>query len=160
MVNRAPAHVRQPSRRLHPRLGRSLRAIAIAAAVAACGGDGGTSPNSLAAAAGTYTLVSFDGHALPTITFEDAEWRDEVLSEALILEADGTFTNPYSWRYTHKPTGEIELDQGVDEGTFTRDAPELRLLYAGEPNPVIARLSGDRITIRTNTGAPFIFERD
>ena len=150
---------RRASAPLHPRLGQSLRALAIAAAVAACGGDG-TGPNPIAAAAGTYNLVSFDGRGLPTITFEDAEWRDEVISEVLILEADGTFTNPYSWRYTHKPTGTVEAEEGVGLGTFTRDATELRLRYEGEPNIVVARISGGRITIPTATGAAFLFQKE
>jgi hypothetical protein len=65
----------------------TLTATAAAAFVAGCGADDGTSPTSVA---GSYTLVSYAGFALPFVQSNPA-LRSELLGGMLNLRADRTF---------------------------------------------------------------------
>lgn len=72
---------------------RTLASLALAAVLAACGGDA-TEPGADDVAAGTYVLVSANGEALPAIavTWEDVSgtWQARIRSGTLTL-GGGTY---------------------------------------------------------------------
>lgn len=72
-------------------------AAALLALTAACGGDGGTEPVSVA---GTYTLQSVNGGPLPFVIFDESGYKLEITAASYVLTGTGTFTNSASFRET------------------------------------------------------------
>ena len=96
---------------------RKVFAVALCAAVVACGGDSATATS--AGIAGTYTLATVNGGPLP-FTFQAAEPKLELLSDQLILTAAGTFTESTVVRVTDE--GVVTTRTFPDAGTYIVDA--------------------------------------
>ncbi len=93
---------------------------------------------------GTYTLVTVNGNKLPyPVSHEDG--APQVLSGAITLNADGTFTSVSSYKL---PTGVISQQLN---GTYTRDGSRLSLQWKGA-GTTISTLEGNTFTIDNNEG--------
>ena len=93
-------------------------------ALAACGGGGDAiGPSTIA---GTYTLQTVNGNALPAVLLEDAGYKLEVLSGSYTLNGDNSYSATASFRETENavvtPSTESESGTYVVRGssvTFT-----------------------------------------
>lgn len=69
--------------------------------LAGCGGDKPGGPKTLP---GTYPLVSFDGRNLPAVVFQSGTFKAEVTAGTITMNANGTFSDSYSFRETDDGT--------------------------------------------------------
>lgn len=74
--------------------------------------------NDIEAAAGTYTLRTVDGSALPVMLSQNATSRVDITAGTLVLRGDGSFTETLQGRETFAATGTTESVQYVENGTF------------------------------------------
>lgn len=126
---------------------RKILTIALAATsivLAACGDSSG--PDSIS---GTYTLRTVNGQQLPFITDEDETYKAEILSMAITLKADETYSAVFTGRSTDngQPTTNTVPFSGtysLTGSTLTLDDSEGFLDPDGSVN---ATLSTDTITM-------------
>jgi hypothetical protein len=94
--------------------------LAMAMAVAGCGDDDETTePTNIA---GTYTLRTIDGAALPFTLFTAAQndgTKREVTGGTVTLEADGTYSDVFEFRDTDA-LGEVTEYTDPNTGTYVR----------------------------------------
>ena len=112
-------------------ISRRLALYALGALVlvtAACGDD--DDPSAPTNVAGTYTLTTVNGHALPTTVYEGDDpgfqYKFEVLAGELQLDADGTFQDFTEIRETID-NGTPETSDQILTGTWTRTGNTLTL---------------------------------
>jgi len=130
---------------------RSLLFLCIAL-LSACGGDDPTDPggSDLSAAAGTWTLQTVNGNALPANLVEDG--TPFVLhSGTLVLSANGNCTNAF----TTTPQGQAQKTETLN-CTFTVNGSvfsltESNLTYSGS-------LTGSSLTV-INEGNTLVYKR-
>lgn len=77
---------------------RPMLALTLAILFSACSDDS-TGPSVNTAFAGTYTLRTINGAALPFV-LQDSPVKVEVLNDAINLDADGTYASQVSFRVT------------------------------------------------------------
>lgn len=126
---------------------RMLFLAALVLALPACG-DNGTEAE--ASFAGTYTLQTIDGHALPFTGEEEV-----VTSGSLILRADKTWTVTFT---AHDASGDASFTDG---GTYTISGNSITLLSSEDnDNPVSGTFSGSTLTITDSVDATvYIFKK-
>ncbi|HEX2781358.1 MAG TPA: hypothetical protein VHM30_17785 [Gemmatimonadaceae bacterium] len=98
-----------------------LCTLALAAVVLGCGDS--SSPKSIA---GSYPLVSVDGHSVPTIAIQETGYTLEVLSGNVTINANGTFADTYTIRETLNATTFPPATIACN-GTWTRSGNDLIL---------------------------------
>jgi hypothetical protein len=130
----------------------TLTATAAAALVAGCGSDDGTSPSSVA---GSYTLVSYDGRALPVVD-ANAVRRSELLSGGLNLREDRTFDITLQSRDTDLATNVVTNDTESYSGRYTVSGRTVTFTNTtnGELDGATASVTGGTATI-----GPFVFRQ-
>jgi hypothetical protein len=126
------------------RLALVLAAV-LPVALSACGDS--TGPGS--AVAGTYTLRSINGDPVPVTYDESPDFRTEILSGFLRLNANGTFSATHTQRLTVGTTVTIRTnDTG---GTYTLSGDDLILRFedpvSGIRTDIPAVRDGDRLTL-------------
>lgn len=92
-------------------------AMVVLALTAACGGDGGTEPASVA---GTYTLQSVNGGPLPFVVFNESGYKLEITAASYVLTSAGTFTNSATFRETEG--GVVTTSTETFSGQYTVSA--------------------------------------
>ncbi len=102
----------------------TIALTAVSVALAACGG-GGDDPIGPANVAGTYTLQTVNGSPLPFTTSEDATYKAEILSSAITLNGNNTF----SWAFTGRSTdnGTPTTNSETFTGTYTINGSSIRM---------------------------------
>ncbi|MGI8619554.1 MAG: hypothetical protein ACR2L6_10795 [Gemmatimonadaceae bacterium] len=126
-----------------------IAAAALLGLVAAgCGGsDGINEPQSVA---GTYTLRTVNGAALPFVAFETAGYKLEVTGASYVLAASGTFTNSVSFRETEG--GAVTTSTETLTGQYTVSGTTITFtdtdgdVITGSLSGNTLQLSGDGIT--------------
>jgi hypothetical protein len=101
---------------------RTLFLVALAA-LAACSGDSSTDPN--ASIAGTYTLRTVNGSALPYIVAQSGSNKYEITDDAITLTDTGTWTELWHDRTT--TNGQVTTSANPDGGTYTRNGTAITL---------------------------------
>lgn len=95
--------------------------IALTFAVAACGTDGGTPPQSIA---GTYTLQTVNGSPPPATLIEDPNGKFEILGGTYTLREDGAYDAVASLRETINGTAD-EYTQ-TEHGVYSRNGARVQ----------------------------------
>lgn len=73
-----------------------------ASAVAGCGGDSsGPPPDPAIAAAGSYSMMTYNGSALPALFFSNAAGTIEITAGTEVLRADHSYDESWSTRTTY-----------------------------------------------------------
>jgi hypothetical protein len=92
----------------------------LSVATLACGSSYSTGPqdNPYTLAAGSYTLVSLNGRALPATVFQDATVRIDITSATLVMRADRTFTETLDGQI-FQGTAQPQPEHQVHNGTYT-----------------------------------------
>ena len=132
---------------------RKFVAAIFLAAFVACGGDSSTNPS--ASIAGTYTLRTVNGSALPFTVYSDVTTKIEVTDDAITLNDGGTFTESGHTRTT--TNGRVTTESIVDAGTYVRNGTAITLKGAdGTPTP--GSLNGSSLTL-TDTGISAVYSK-
>ena len=118
----------------------------------ACGDSTGPGSDNL----GTYTLRSVNGQAVPTVLFEDAFYKFEILSGSMTLNAGGTCGSIMASRLTDKETNVPTTDTQSAVCTYAIAANTLTVTVDGEASS--ANISGGTITV-TEEGLVAVFRR-
>ncbi len=105
---------------------RTLAIVCTAAAVflAGCGSDDSTSPTQ-AAVAGTWNLSTVNGASLPFII--QTTPKIEVLSDQLVVSANGTFTESTQTRTTNGTA--VTLETVPDGGTYSLNGTAATFIF-------------------------------
>lgn len=105
---------------------RTLAIVCTAAAVflAGCGSDDSTSPTQ-AAVAGTWNLSTVNGASLP-FTIQTTP-KIEVLSDQLVVSANGTFTESTQTRTTNGTA--VTLETVPDGGTYSLNGTAATFIF-------------------------------
>ncbi|HJU74704.1 MAG TPA: hypothetical protein VJ717_13235 [Gemmatimonadaceae bacterium] len=140
-------------------------AVVACAAIGACGGyDDGTGPDGdpYAEAAGSYTLVSLNGRALPATVFQSGNVRIDITGSTLVMRENRTFTetiDAQNYVGTAAPVAERQVHNGTyvingTSATFTVPAAGQfpAFSFAGT-------LSGNVLTY-TDENATYRYERN
>jgi hypothetical protein len=105
---------------------RTFAIVCTAAAVflAGCGSDDSTNPTQ-AAVAGTWNLTTVNGASLPFII--QATPKIEVLSDQLVVSANGTFTESTQTRTTNGTA--VTLETVPDGGTYSLNGTAATFIF-------------------------------
>ena len=132
----------------------ALVLLALAPVVATgCGSDNPNDPT--ASIAGTYTLLSVDGVALP-ITVLEGNPKIEVVRDDLTLASGGAVTRTVAFRFTQD--GVPSTQSEVARGTFTVSGSTVSIRMADDPTIVTGAVSDRTITIVAD-GSTLIYQR-
>lgn len=127
----------------------SAALILAASAVACGGGDKATSPN--AAIAGSYTLRTVNGANLPTIVFQSATLKQEILAGNVTLVGDGTWSGTLTSRETALPGGTPLSFTLPASGSYVTDNGSITLNTLVNA-PLTGTVGGGRLTISGDVG--------
>jgi hypothetical protein len=94
---------------------RRILLVAFLSVIAACDNPEGPDPN---AHVGTYNIVSVNGESLPFLALVYNGRTTHILAGRVSLNADGTATDSYTYRYTDGP--EVIEETTFDSGVYTR----------------------------------------
>jgi len=122
-------------------------------ALAGCGGDDSTSPDT--SHVGTYQLRTVGGSNLPATLAQEGDRRLEITGGSLSLVADRTFN--YSADYRISTGTAVTTDSGRGSGTYRRNSDAIVLRY-GDGSEEHGSLSGNTLTL-TADGIVLVFER-
>lgn len=100
---------------------------------------------------GTYTLVTIDGNKIPYAPPHKGGGAPQVVSGAITLNGDGTFTSAMSYNL---PTG---VASRQFSGTYTRNGSRFSLQWKGA-GTTTATLEGNTFTM-DNEGLLFAYEK-
>ena len=142
-----------PLHRRRPPL--SLATLALAAA---CGGDDAASPAGPSCAAGAYTLVSYNGRALPTPVVETTTGRIDLLAQTLTLAANATFTDVSELRQTLTPSNQVTTSTTRESGQYVVNGSIVILTYAPNNARATATCNSSSLTV-SGGGAVYEFRR-
>ena len=101
---------------------RAARYSLALALLIACGGDDSTGPRSIA---GSYVLRSINGDPVPILAYEEPDYKVEIVSGNVVLDADGSFTDTHVLRETDGAT--ITVATIPCTGTWTQSGNSLLL---------------------------------
>lgn len=124
--------------------------VCLLAAALACRGDSGTNPAS-ASIAGTYTLQTVNGAALPATLAQAGTSRTEVMSNTLTMTANATYTAVVAFRTTLDAT--VTTAQFTESGTWSAEAGSITfrtsdgIVYHGALNGLtLTEINGAALT--------------
>lgn len=118
---------------------RKLFVLAALALAAACGDS--TSPSSVS---GTYNLQTVNGAALPYV-FQAANPKQELVSEQLVLTANGAFTFNDVIRVTNTGSAPTTTPTS-DSGTYTLNGNSIVFSFSGTSS-IAGSIAGTTLTI-------------
>lgn len=143
---------------MHDRVGMGIVALGLAALAAlplACETRLDSAPDGKAAAAdvaGTYTLVTVDGHAIPYAPMHQGQRGPTIVSSTLTLNDGDRFESKMS--YGKPDGGEFSRDF---KGTYFQEGSGLILTWEGAGRTK-ATIDGDTFTMN-NEGTPFVYKK-
>jgi hypothetical protein len=126
-------------------LGIPVVAALVALAPAACGGDNSTGPSH--SVVGTYTLQTINGQPLPFLIFQGATEKYEFISDVVAVNADYTYSETGSVRYTDLTTGAVTAQPFSSAGTWRETNGAIEFTDASDGSVVNGTVSGNTLTI-------------
>ena len=143
-------HTTMRGRRGTERVRRLLAAALLAATPLACrGGDGPAEPTT---PIGGYALATVNGRPLPAAVYSDPDYRVEITSGSLDLEAAGRFVAVMHTRET--VAGHVSVYVDSTTGTWTQAASgSLQLTDAADGSTQTMTWAGRRITAVLSDGS-------
>jgi len=134
---------------------RILVSVFTAATVllSACGSDSSTNPTPTSIA-GTYNLSTVNGAALPYI-LQAANPKVEIISDQIVIAANGTFTQSTSARITQGTT--ISTSTIPDNGTYSLNGTAATFIFS-DGSTGTATVSNNTLTI-AETGISLVYTK-
>ena len=133
---------------------RLLVSLALAATTVGCSSDQTVTPP-IAEIAGSYSLATVNGKALPFTYAVSGADKAEVLDDVITLRADGGWTEVWHDRYTMN--GVVTTEEMSDEGAFSRVGNRITLTSAFG-GAIAADIVDGKITMSGN-GFSLIYAR-
>lgn len=99
----------------------------LAMLVIACGGDSAVAPESVA---GSYTLQTVNGNALPAVFYQDTQEKDEFVSGSVALSADNSWNGRLVLRGTDLTTSQEFSFTAPIGGTYSLKSGSITLTDA------------------------------
>jgi hypothetical protein len=96
-------------------------------AVASCGKDTSTSPESLT---GLYSLVSYNGQKPPILMPTTGDYKFETLDDHYVLRADGSYTETAIFRTTDSNGARVSTDSVA--GKYFANGSTITLTYGSQ----------------------------
>jgi hypothetical protein len=129
-----------------------LLLLAVVPVFAACDDDGGPELN----VEGTYQLQTVNNQALPFVLDQEGTiYLEELLSAAITLNANGTFTDIATVRTTDN--GVVTTESQPDGGIYTQNNSVVSLHYQGG-GTINTTVNGNTMTI-VGPGLTFVFRK-
>jgi hypothetical protein len=125
-------------------------------ALAACGGDSGTGPNSNPA--GSYHLATVAGKSVPATMFSDTAFTDVIAAGSLALQADGKYVIAVTTNETI--AGHLSVYVDSTAGTWTQSgANALTMVSADGGGSTSAAWAGPTVTLVDVDSVSWVFSR-
>ena len=133
---------------------RFFKLVALLALVA-CGGDNDpTSPgNSLA---GTWSLQSINGTALPYVVLQSGANKIELTADILTVSSGGSFTQTSTIKTT--VNGQVTTESVSDAGSYTVNGNAVSFVFNSDATTGTGVLSGNSLSVGAE-GAAFIYRK-
>ena len=121
---------------------------ALAMLLVACGGDKATGPEPVA---GSYTLRTVNGAALPATYYQDDVEKDQFFAGTITLAADHSWTGSLSVDATAIPSGEVLFHAPIPvSGTYSLNAGAITMTDARHALSLTGTVSGGTLTVATS----------
>ncbi len=121
---------------------RFLLAASLVLLLTACADAAGPDPN---AHVGTYNVVTVNGSALPFTALVYEGVSTVILAGSVTLNADGTASDSYSFRYSD---GSWVVDETTtDVGTYTKTGNTIVVAWASSFSPETFDYADNRLTL-------------
>ena len=131
----------------------ALLALAVAVTLmSACGGGAATEPV-VTSVAGTWTLTTIDGKALPYV-YVASDPKLELISRQYVITASGTFTTSFTLRGTELD-GTVHTTTTSDAGTYALASNTVSFVYKSDGSIVTARVTATTMTIEGSVRQEF-----
>ena len=130
-----------------------MRRFLVACAAVALLGCGGDSTGPAASAEGTWNLQTVGGSALPytAIFIASPMYRLEILSDQLITNSDGTYSETAQIRETDGSTVSTSSEQ--DTGKWSQHGSQVSFTSDADGAVINAAVSGNQLSFSTSGGA-------
>ena len=135
---------------------RRLFAFALVFAAIACGSDNTTSVPTNASVAGTWTLQTVNGGALPA-TLSPAPTKLEILSNSVTATSNGTWTSTAQLRTTIGTQAPVTATQN-DAGTYTLSGNNVAINSTANGAVGAGSISGNTLTL-TQAAGVFVYKK-
>jgi hypothetical protein len=142
------------ARRLGATLVRRATPMAVLLLLASCS-ESSTEP-SYASVAGTWTLQTVNGTALPFTLAEFGEDKVELLSETVVATSSGTFTQSGVIRLT--TAGSVTTEPYNDSGTYTLQGSTIIFTFESDDSSGSGNVDDDVVTV-TYFGNTYVYRR-
>ena len=129
--------------------------IVALATVGACGGDSVTSTTASASLAGTYTLRTINGTALPFV-LQSGTNSVTVTADAITVADGGTWSEAGAYRQT--VNGQTTSQVISDGGTWTRAGASVAF-SSRTTSGYSGTFTGSGFNLTDNSGAAFVFTK-
>ena len=133
---------------------RRLVALLALVTLSACGSDSTTSPNS-AAIAGTYSLKTVNGSALPFL-IQSGTNSVKITSDAITIADGGTWSE--NGAYTQTINGQTSNQVVSDGGTWVRAGTQLTLVSSDSSTSYSGTFTGSSLNLGDGT-LSFVFSK-
>ena len=121
----------------------------------ACGDDSATAPTT-DSVAGTWSLQSINGTALPYVVFQIGADKVELVSDVVVAVASGTFTQTTVVRTT--ASGQVTTESQADAGTWSLNGTAVTFQFNGDGTTGTGSISGNSMTI-AESGFAFVYRK-
>ncbi len=124
-----------------------MRKLLLACAAVAMLGCGGDSTGPAASAEGTWNLQSVNGMALPytTIFFSSPLYRQEIMSDQVVANADGTYTETGVVRETDGAN--VTESTQMDAGNWTQNGNQVQIVSSLDGTTASAVVNGNKLAV-------------
>lgn len=136
------------------RLATVVAALAVTVA-AACGSDSPTQPTQ-ASFAGSWSLQTVNGSALPFTAAQNGADKLDILTDVFTASSAGTFDEMATTRTTIN--GLASIDTLADSGTYVISGGTVTFRFASDSSSLPGTVSGKTMTI-TQSGYSFVYRQ-
>lgn len=136
---------------------RRLIALLLTVGLVGCGSDA-TSPS--ASIAGTWSLKTVNGAALPFVILASGTDKEEIVSDVFTLTANGASHGAFTQLSTYRLTqnGQVTSQSIPDAGTYTLNGSAVTLQFTSDGSSVTGSWSGNTITVG-QSGVVGVYQR-
>ena len=125
---------------------RKLIGALLLVAATACKGGESTGPGGGSASlAGTYSLQTANGKAVPTIAIQDLSGTFEVLSGKVVLNANSTYMDILSYRTTASGSTDPQTLTDTLQGTYVQLGDNVTLTSSGGSVYSMSWIDGNKL---------------
>ena len=122
---------------------------------AACGGDSPTQPTSNSVA-GTWSLQTVNGAALPYVAAQVGLDKVELTSDVITAVASGSFTQITQVRVTQN--GQVSTQSIPDAGSYTLNGTAVTFTFNNDGSSGTGSLTGNTLTVAQD-GLVFVYKK-